>query len=446
MRNPSEEEIERFRKSGIFDHGYYLQNYREELPEGIAPFTHFITEGMHRGFKPSAGFDPLLYKVRHPEADNSLIDVLDRYQGMPTGLDARTTLPVSKTASYLPSIPLEIDKTSDNAANIAYAARFGGAAAVKFEAGAKTFELLAPAAHSLIGRIQNDQPFSFVRLSHGDWDCLYVLAQYRHRIAAALSHFDFNNEQLDALARRLCDELYPDRGVYAENVLPEILRTLGDYKENPNFMYSVCFKGFPTADERLFYLTKSLHPVDQARLDIFADHFNADDVIYDSTIWKRWLISGDMRNFPDILRDHPVVFVGANRLSSLGKRWNLPWFFHIPIPPEQAYPLRHALLATCREKIAEAKRLALTNNTKRPIFLCQGSSFAYWLIARLFKTDPDVFYIDLGQALHAWFWDVAEIPLMQWGELYGRTIVKNCGLENYYRDIGARLPPKLLQG
>lgn len=439
-------DIEKVRLSGVFDPDYYRRQYREELATNADPLKHFLERGLAQGFKPSALFDPVVYRIKHPQCGNPVIDYIERYRGASLDLTVNSALNIEKPRSYLPYIASDIDVSTDNTANLANANAFGCAARVEFSASGKHFSMTAPRASEFLDRIKSDAPFAFARLSHGDWDCLYVLGQLRKQIETRVANYGFSKPEIDALSRRLCDEYYPDRGLFAENVIPEILRDLDQHLPDPNFLYSVCFKGFPTADDRLFYLTKHLHRVDHDRLELFANYFDQRETLYDATVWKRWLISGDMRDFAKYAREHPVVLVGADRLRTLGARWDLPWFRHVSIPAAKAYPIRHAILESCLQSIADARAIAHANNAKRPIFLCQGSSFAYWLMVRLYKTYPDVFYIDMGQALHAWFWDDKTIPLLQWGKLYGKTIIRNSGLDEYYRKIGARLPPELADG
>jgi hypothetical protein len=61
-------------------------------------------------------------------------------------------------------------------------------------------------------------------------------------------------------------------------------------------------------------------------------------------------------------------------------------------------------------------------------------------MVRLFATDPDIFYLDFGQALHPWFYDRRDIERMNWGRIYGPTIVRNCRLEGFYRRLGVADP------
>jgi nucleoid DNA-binding protein len=58
---------------------------------------------------------------------------------------------------------------------------------------------------------------------------------------------------------------------------------------------------------------------------------------------------------------------------------------------------------------------------------------AWWLITRLFSHYPRVFYLELGQALGGWFFDVLESLAAPWARVYAPSIIENCRLEPYYR-------------
>jgi hypothetical protein len=220
----------------------------------------------------------------------------------------------------------------------------------------------------------------------------------------------------------------------------ELEADLRSRPRHPDFLMSVAFKGNPTVDEEIFEGSPAIHRVDFERLDIFARYFAPDEAIYDANIFKRWLLSGDLRGLPAAARARPVILMGADLLSTLGSRWQLPWFSHIVIPPEFSYPMRRQLLDTCLSRVAEAKEAASRLGLRKPLFILQGSSFAFWFQVRLFAQHPDIFCIDLGQALHAWFYDMKKIPLRTWGRRYAPTIVRNCGLEGYYAELGISAP------
>ena len=61
-----------------------------------------------------------------------------------------------------------------------------------------------------------------------------------------------------------------------------------------------------------------------------------------------------------------------------------------------------------------------------------GASLAFWLISRLFAHQPKVFYVDLGQALNGWFFDVEDIKVNKWMCMYAQSVIANGDLEEYY--------------
>lgn len=293
-----------------------------------------------------------------------------------------------------------------------------------------------------MNRLREDRPFAFARITHGDWDSLLAYEHYRKQIHVLASTSGLDEMQLDRLTMRHCDQVLGGMEVYAENFLFELMDDLRHHSRNADLWQGIAFKGYPTADERLFEwsLDDHLHPTDVERLRLFSRYFDPTETLYDATVWKRWLIADRLGELPALARDRPVIFMGSRRVGTLGERWALPWFLHIPIPEEHGYPLRYQLLETCRQAIVEANAIARRNNTKRPLFVLQGSSFAYWFIARLFPTSPDIFFWDFGQAIHAWFYDVPEIDLVNWGRIFGPTIVRHNGLEEFYRRRGVPDP------
>jgi hypothetical protein len=351
--------------------------------------------------------------------------------------------PVEKTPTFLPTKTFEISLEDSNRESLAHAAELANPRVNEFTAGSKTYRLIVPPADDLLDRLREDRPFAFARLSHGDWDDLYVYERYRGRVARAVSGRGMSEEHVSRLTMRLCDEFYPDEGMFVENFMPEFEKDLRGHVPDENLMVSTAFKGYPTGDEQLFYRTLRLKPVDVARLRIFSAYFDPAETLYDANLFKRWAVAGQLKHLPALARERPVVFMGAERLASLGLRWQLPWLLHLRIPPDNSYPLRHVLLERAREFVAEANAIARRHGTKRPLFLMQGSSFAYWMIVRLYRDHPDVFYLDLGQALHVWFYDRPDMPVMPERTLYGPTIVRNCELEDFYRRLGTPLPPEL---
>ncbi len=426
-------------RSGLMDEGYYAASYGRDGFAGQSPAAHFAATGFARGLKPNPAFDPLVFRLlRRGVAAHDLL--AQAIAGYSAGLECNSVQsllpgPLNPPDDIDPDRPGGLDPMQ----TIAYARQFAQARRTPFTAAGKSYVLQTPSASQLLDRLRDDRPFCFARISHGDWDSCYFANCYRRQLAGALGGF-VSDAELTMLAYRLCEELHPTYDNFAENFMFELEAGLQTRPRHPDFLMSVAFKGNPTADEAIFEGSPAIHPVDFERLEIFSRHFAPGEDVYDANVFKRWLMSGDLQRLPELARGRPVILMGADVLAQLVTRWKLPWFSHIVIPPEFSYPMRRQLLEVCRERLAEARAAARKLNLGKPLFLMQGSSFAFWFQIRLFASDPDIFSLDLGQALHAWFYDVHEIPLRTWGRRYGPAIVKNCGLEDYYRELGVPEP------
>lgn len=429
--------------SGLFDPTYYAKTYGEEFAGWSDPLEHFLAAGQHRDYKPNAAFDPLVYLVRFPEAKGPgpVEHYLRNRGGSSPDMSARSVfpdIPVPKMGPLAEDI-----YQRDCLENMSVSSDFRRAQATGFEVDGHRFQLLAPAADDVFGRLRDDRPFAFSRLPHGFWDGLLMLRDVREQVVKQAPTGLFSDEQLENLSIRLCDELLPDMGIYGENVLAEIFR----YARAPipaGYLRSVAFKPYPTADERLFWNTTELGRDEIYRLRQYVEHFRSDAPVYDATTWKRWAFSGDLKALPVAARERPLVLVGASRVGDLGARWRLPWFIHLEIPLD-SYRDRYEILQRCRQAVIEARAMADSHGTKRPIILLQGGSFAYWLIERLFAWDPSVFYLDLGQTLHTWFLDIKTLRA-RWTRMHPRMMMQNCDLDAYYRSLGMTLEPPYGEG
>jgi len=65
--------------SGMFDRGYYLEQYPEVIQTGISPLMHFIKKGWREGKNPSKEFNTKLYLELNPDVENAGINPLIHY-------------------------------------------------------------------------------------------------------------------------------------------------------------------------------------------------------------------------------------------------------------------------------------------------------------------------------------------------------------------------------
>lgn len=430
-------------QSDLFDRDYYLSCYGEDIGDGGDALGHYLESGQDRGFKPNAEFDPLVYRLRYPEA--TLNPLLHYLEHRPVNSDRKVDFSVM---SAFPQIGppdwtvLNVDPglaARDLQNDLDHSRRFSDAQTIAFTVDGRQYQLLTPSAETFFARLRDDQPFAYPRLPHGFWDCLLELRTMRARLAEAAPPGLFSAEQLDRLTRRLCDEMMPALGVYAENFLPEILDGIAGESTQPAYQRSISFKWRPTIDDRVFSRTDAIGEVEQRQLKIFTECFKQDPVVYESMIWKRWAYSGDLKRLPPLARERPVILVGAAWVGHLDQRWQLPWFEHVEIPLN-SYTIRYAVLDRIKAAVLRAKAVAELHATKRPLVLLQGGSFAYWLIARLHCWDPSVFYFDLGQSLHIWFLDDENL-WWDWLYFHPRLLMENCELDAFYRERGIALKP-----
>jgi hypothetical protein len=434
----------------FFDRPYYLANYREDIPHGTDPLAYYLTTGQHLGHKPNPGFDPLLYLLRRPEAREAgpvlhYLQSLSRGEAPPADLTTVSLFPEVRPPKVMLNVssqPEEL-KRRDLEESLEQSHAFGQKQVLRFSVDGKDYRLVAPSAADFFNRLRDDKPFALSRLPHGFWDCLHQLRTARGQVAEVAARLapqiQFSHDEIDRLAQRACDAVMPEMAVYQENFLHELLSGIARDETGPEHLRSVSFKWQPTVADRVFGRTDSIGELELQQLREFAAHFKPETPLMEAMIWKRWVYSGDIMRLPTEARERPVVLVGANRMQALGNRLRLPLFSHLEIPLS-SYHLRYEIFDRCKAAVREAQTLADWHGTKSPLIMFQGGSFAYWLIARLHKWDPSVFYIDFGQALHVWFLDNGEL-WAPWLACHPRLVMENCKLDDFYRDLGIQLAP-----
>lgn len=407
---------------GRFDPDYYQSCYSEEIAPGQDALDHFLSVGADAGLKPCEDFDPILYKIAHPDRGgvNPLFDCLRR--GDRTRYDHPGKIfPEHKTRDGTVgavTIPLPPDVRQQCRRNGHLIAENRDRSILIPWRGA-TYELRNPSLQTVLNRFANNQPFSFGRLPHGFWDSLLRW----HRLVEELGTHplcpNLNRSEIGNLASRLLSSEYMYHTLMANGVFSEhfVEEALADMRSNPrdeDFWTAIAFKPFPTpVDSALGFEDDRL----AHRLELFDDYFTPADRLYDANLMKRWVISGDISVFAQGTLPHPTILVGPARLGDLGAQWGHGDFHHIGIPPAMSQVLRYQLLETIAAAVAA---ISPANGGAKPIVLFQcGGSLAYWFIRRLRLRAPDVFYIDMGQSLNVWAWD----PPTAWMSLFSEQIL-----------------------
>jgi hypothetical protein len=435
--------------SGLFDAGFYSNCYREEFAAGESALDHFMRAGDARGYKPCPRFDPVLYRGARPDSRplnslahfaagqpragwrRSLAQWLDRHIPGAARMAERYWRVENRFPGLRmnqPPIPLLGDREAvrrNRAAARGYAAR----SEIRFDVDGRAYSIQSPEPAFLLERLRRDEPFAMPRLPQGFWDNIAMVdelaAEMRNSSDAALTDAEWR-----VLALRLAKELSPGNGGLEEHFIDEVLDCIPWHRRAPDYFRAVSFKGFPTCDELPFYYPDT-GSVYGDRLRLLARYFTPDETLYDATLWKRWLISGALRDLPALCRPHPVLLIGPDLVGDIGSRWDLPRHVWLEIARENTQKHRHELLWTIAGQLATVTK---DNDGRAPVVLFQcGGSLGFWLIARLYRRWPRVFYVDLGQVLNAWCYDRPENTTRGWNYLYLRNIIENTGLEAFYR-------------
>lgn len=257
-----------------------------------------------------------------------------------------------------------------------------------------SIDIYYPDSKYFIQRLKENKPFAFPRLTHGFWLAL-------------------NGEHRDVMCMT---------GIHGMNIpdfIPEILDSLGALKYLPNLYLGIGLIDYSPKPEVLVTAHAAMY------LRTLSAAIRRQGVtLYDGRLFKSMAISGEISVLPEICARTHTIAVGSSVFSSLGERWNLPKYTHVEIPLILASKSRYEILAQIEE--------LLENAVEPPIVLFRAGSLAYWLIYNLSCKYQDVFYLDLGQVFNIWFLD-QELDWWYWGTQYAPTIIKTCGLEDYYK-------------
>jgi hypothetical protein len=422
---PDSAERERIRASGLFDEEYYRRTYGHLIAGDGDPLDHFLESGLGQGYLPSAGFDPLLYRVLVPEsgAVNPLLHAAASGKPFePPPLEA-----------VWPQVAQRIAFTSnlrdpDTERHRAYAKTAADQRDLPFGPDGSGFTLRVPPPDLLLERLRADRPFAYARLPHGFWDAVWMLNEVETALAGDPRAQLLSALERHALAIRFCFVVRRSHGAFVPMFMEEALADIHTHAGNPDFFRAVSFKGYPTHEEDI-YGGRATPPRDEV-FRLFARYFRPDEPVYDGMVWKRLLIAGQLKELPALARARPVVLVANRHFGRLGRRWRLDDFTHITIPLRLSQWQRRELLA----RISEAVEAAGVRSGKPPLVITRcGGSLAFWFITRLFARCPRAFYLDLGQALNGWFLDLLDIPGAPWMRVYARAVIANCRLERFYR-------------
>jgi len=412
----------------LFDEAFYAAAYGPLTSNDRDMLDRFIRVGTERGHLPSSRFDPLVYGYLVPKS--RAVGPLVHYLQFPGDFQPpplESLFPGCEPHRIHDAAPSPTDPEYVRACRTA-AASTADPRSIGFTAAGRERRLEVPDGRLFLEQFRYGKPFAFARLPHGLWDSLL------HRDAAcAVLETDpdlafLSAVQKQALATRVAGVFLQGNGVFHGSFIEELEDLVTGSVDRPGFHAAVAFRGYPGPDDALF---AGPAPDDQRRLlDQLGRLFPESDRLLDATLWKRMAIAGTLAPFADICRRRHVILVASELFADLADRWMLPRFTHVVIPRIRSHECRWQIVA----HLGRVLDMERGDDGPRPVVITQcGGSLACWLIARLFQDWPDVFFLDLGQALNAWFLDVADLPVLPWMQVYRRSIVDTPGFGAYYQ-------------
>jgi lipopolysaccharide biosynthesis protein len=105
----------------LFDAGWYVSSYGQDIATGVNPFSHYIRNGISRGFNPHPLFDSDWYLSRNPDVQQSGVHPLYHYV-LYGGKEKRSPHPLFDANWYVKRNP---DALSDEFTPLEHFLRFG---------------------------------------------------------------------------------------------------------------------------------------------------------------------------------------------------------------------------------------------------------------------------------------------------------------------------------
>jgi len=419
------------------DPGFYCRHYADLLGP-LDPEDHYIRFGRSLGLMPNETYDPLLAAMIYPLLDEAERVAALSEAGLPHHLKAIAQAIFRHIESpdaffwRFGDTQVHRDPTARRAATIDRWDEIDRPGATEFKHDGKTFTIVRRSPEEVAGLIRSGEPCVHARLPHGFVDTMARLGQMT-RILIEKCGYNLASSAALRIAIRVFRQIDPKQPTFAENFIHELLDMLEPGRLRGSV--SLAFKAHPDVPDLLFGTAEPTSARYDASMKFISENFPSGYTFEDGIGWKRFVSTGRIGVVIEALRERTVLLIANAGFKDLGRRWGLPAFHHLEIPPEHSHAVRHEILARARSRLTEISRLG---SGLPPVVLTQiGGSFSLWLLPRLAESHPESAYIDVGQALNPWFLDDAKTsnPDMLWLQDFWAEIFGANDLDAFYRDI-----------
>ena len=290
--------------------------------------------------------------------------------------------------------------------------------------------VLLPPIDFFLEKIQNNEPFHFLRANHGIIDLIHL--GYPN-----LSEFetDFVNNNFDLIAQKMVNASSKDVNTpletYHRNATKSLLidktsiflQVLKNYKKISSKIDISVSLGVGLHTHWGVWAHNHPYQVGRTRTWKIVDKYKTDDFYY-SGILKHYTIKREIFQLFEELNNNnfSVIFLGRNYLKLYESIFNIKNFHHIQIPNNSA-------INFIDDYIDEIKNIA-TKNTKTIVLHSTGHLLSFYLAYEL--KDTNIFGLDIGRSfdllVKSKMNDYSDIPKC-WA-----TLDEN-GLNNYVNNL-----------
>ena len=197
----------------------------------------------------------------------------------------------------------------------------------------------------------------------------------------------------------------------------ELVADLQNPLRIPGYIEANSFEGYPNSHN-------SLNPCGKLRA-VYHCFQTSGRLAHDALVWKQAIFDGTFVRVLEAIADLPVVLIGPPHLGVLEEHLRLREFHHVEIPPVGVPGERSGILRAAQKVLDSASR-----DGRPAVVLYQAGALAFWLIYRLFGTNPRTIHLDLGRCLDVWCPEV--VRSQPWFAENSQRIIENMNLKSLF--------------
>jgi hypothetical protein len=291
--------------------------------------------------------------------------------------------------------------------------------------------VLQPGLDFYVDLMRRRQGFAFVKRTHGFWDGLVFLCDSVPELGECIAQ---GRKVSVGMVRRALGDADVLNSVeekckigiagganfvnhFRGHFYTELVADLQNPLRIPGYIEANSFEGYPNSHN-------SLNPCGKLRA-VYHCFQTSGRLAHDALVWKQAIFDGTFVRVVEAIAGLPVVLIGPAHLGVLEEHLRLRQFHHVEIPLVGAPGGRFRILRDAQEVLDSAARKG------RPaVVLYQAGALAFWLIYRLFGTNPRTIHLDLGRCLDVWCPEV--VRSQPWFAENSQRIIENMNLQSLF--------------